>query len=97
MISAFIVAAAIAALAPAPATKPAAPATAAFVTADAPQITAQTEITVTLPIGVLEAAKLALHKAYTGAEADPVIDAISKQEQDAVAKLQAAAKADRKP
>jgi hypothetical protein len=93
MISALIAAAALAASAPAPATKPAPPTQAAA----APQITAQTEITVTLSIGVLEAAKQAFHKDYTGAEADPVIDAISKQEQDAVAKLQAAAKADKKP
>jgi hypothetical protein len=60
-------------------------------------VTPQTEITVILPIGVLEAAKQALHKAYTGAEADPVIELISKQEQAAVAKLQPAAKVDKKP
>jgi hypothetical protein len=84
MFLAILAAAAVTASAPAP--------------TPTPSITAQTEITVTLPIGVLEAAKQALHKAYTGAEADPVIDAIGKQEQDAVAKLQAAAaKADKKP
>jgi hypothetical protein len=86
MIASLIAAAAIASV-PQTTAPPATPA----------PITAQTEITVTLPIGVLEAAKQALHKAYTGAEADPVIELITKQEQDAVAKLQAAAKTDKKP
>ncbi len=83
MIAALLAAAAVAA-------PPASPAA-------TPSITAQTEITVTLPIGVLEAAKQAIHKAYTGAEADPVIELISKQEQDAVEKLQALTKTDKKP